>query len=99
MSTANLDNLKGWIEILRAAKAERQIIDDKIAVARGRIEEALDLADAEAGTVDGVTVVTWKTVSSTRLDQTLVKALVPAELRAQCMMTSTSRRFELVGGE
>jgi hypothetical protein len=99
MTTANLDALAGWVEILRAAKAERKILDEKISHARTRIEDALTDADADTGTVAGVTVVTWRLVESRRLDVTLAKALIPATMLAGCYTTSHARRFDLVGGD
>lgn len=62
-------------------------------VVRKKIEETL--GDETVGEVDGVPVVTWKYVESTRFDQTKAKGiLAPGDL-AKCMTTQTSRVLRL----
>lgn len=89
-----IDNLAHWVEVLHEAKAEIAAQEERIAVAREKIEAAL--GDAETGTVGGEPVVRWTHVTSRRFDQTLAKARIPGDLLVQCYTESTSRRFALV---
>lgn len=61
--------------------------------ARARLEQ--QLGERQTGTVDGLPVIRWARVKSTRLDQTLVKSLHPG-VHAECQTTSESRRFTVV---
>ena len=61
------------------------------------IEAAKDAIKAEMGhkemLVAGPFKVTWKSVTSSRLDTTAMKKAFPAEALAPFMKTSTARRF------
>lgn len=94
-----LDAIKGWVEALRKLQHDKRDIEEQIAAARAKIEDAL--GEADTGTVGGVPVVRWTHVTSRRFDQTLAKAKLPADLLAACYTETTSRRFTLVdeGGE
>lgn len=62
-------------------------------VLRNKIEEAL--GDETSGEANGIPLITWKYVESTRFDQTKAKAiLAPGDL-AKCMTTQTSRVLRL----
>lgn len=88
-----LDDLAGWIDVLRTAQAEKAKAEEVISQARAKIEEAL--GDAEVGTVAGVPTVRWSFVTSQRFDQKKAKALL-GDAAEQCMTESHSRRFTLV---
>lgn len=92
-----IDGIAGWVAQLRAATEERKAAEERIAQARRKIEDAL--GDAEAGTVGGEVVVRWTPVTSRRLDQTLVKVHVPADVLQRCYLESTTRRFTVVEPE
>jgi predicted phage-related endonuclease len=89
----NLDHLRGYIELLTWAKAEKAKIKEIEDAAKAVIEEAL--GDSDEGTVDGETVVVWKSHKRTALDQRLLKQLFP-DAAAECMSTTEVRRFEVV---
>lgn len=94
MSNAkDIDDVAGWVEVLRRAQAERQRAEEVIAQARERIEDAL--GDAEVGTVAGTPVVRWTFVRSERFDQKKAKALLGDDAAA-CIVPTESRRFTLV---
>jgi len=92
-----IDELAGWLDLLREATHRKGIEDEQIAMCRAKIEEAL--GESEIGTVKGMPVVSWRWVKSNRLDQTLAKqVLTPAQLQS-CMTEVNSRRFILVGND
>lgn len=93
-TATDLDDLTGWIDVLKAATAEKSRIDDVIAQARAKIEDAL--GDDEVGLVAGTPVVKWTHVTSTRFDQKRAKALLSPDELATCMVATESRRFTLV---
>lgn len=95
--TRDIDDVAGWIEVLRRATAEKQRADEVIAQARERIEEAL--GDAEVGAVAGTPAVRWTWVESTRIDTKRVRALLAPDDLAAVTVTSASRRFTLVDGD
>lgn len=97
MNAANLDALATWVDLLRDAQAKKRAAEELITVARGKIEEAL--GDSEIGTVGGVPVVRYTTVTARRFDQKLAKERIPADLLAACYLEQTSRRFSLVDAE
>lgn len=88
-----LDEIKGWLDVYRAAAAEKARAEDVMAQARERIEDAL--GDDEVGTVDGQPVVRWTFVRSERFDIKKAKAILGDEAAA-CIVPSESRRFTLV---
>jgi hypothetical protein len=91
-----LDELKGWLDVYRAAHAEKSRAEAVMAQAREKIEDAL--GDDEVGTVDGEPVVRWTFVRSTRFDQKRAKAILGEEYDA-CLVPTESRRFSLVTGD
>ena len=88
-----LDELAGWLDIYRAAQEAISKAEEAKAVAREKIEDAL--GDDEVGTVGGEPVVRWTYVHTDRFDQKKAKAILGDEAAA-CMVTTTSRRFEMV---
>ncbi len=94
MTAQSLDDLKGWITILRGYIAQRDEIQEHIDMARAKIEDAL--GDHDTGTIAGVPVVKWTHVSSSRFDQKKAKALLTDEQVTQCMNVVESRRFVLL---
>ena len=92
-----IDDLAGWLDLLREATHRKGIEDEQIKVCRAKIEEAL--GESEIGTIRGMPVVSWKWVKSNRLDQTLAKEMLTAEQLAACMTETTMRRFVLVGND
>ena len=92
MTTKPLDDLTGWINVLRVAMTEKARAETVIAQARGKIEDAL--GDAEVGTVAGVPVVKWTTVTSSRFDQKAAREFL-GDAAASFMTETTTRRFTL----
>ena len=92
-----IDNLAGWLDLLREATHRKGIEDEQIKVCRAKIEEAL--GESEIGTIRGMPVVSWKWVKSNRLDQTLAKEMLTAEQLAACMTETTMRRFVVVSND
>jgi hypothetical protein len=94
MTAQSLDELKGWITILRGYIAQRDEIQEHIDMARAKIEDAL--GDHDTGTIAGVPVVKWTHVTTNRFDQKKAKAFLTDEQAAQCINTVESRRFVLL---
>ena len=92
-----IDNLAGWLDLLREATHRKGIEDEQIKICRAKIEEAL--GESEIGTIRGMPVVSWKWVKSNRLDQTLAKEMLTAEQLAACMTETTMRRFVVVSND
>ena len=92
-----IDNLAGWLDLLREATHRKGIEDEQIKICRAKIEEAL--GESEIGTLRGMPVVSWKWVKSNRLDQTLAKEMLTAEQLAACMTETTMRRFVVVSND
>ena len=92
-----IDDLAGWLDLLREATHRKGIEDEQIKVCRAKIEEAL--GESEIGTIRGMPVVSWKWVKSNRLDQTLAKEMLTAEQLAACMTETTMRRFVVVSND
>ena len=92
MTTKPLDDLTGWIDVLKAATTEKTRIETVIAQARSKIEDAL--GDAEVGTIAGVPVVKWTTVTSSRFDQKAAREFL-GDAAASFMTETTTRRFTL----
>lgn len=88
-----LDEIKGWLDVYRAAAAEKAKAEDVMAQAREKIEDAL--GDDEVGTIGGQPVVRWTFVRSERFDQKKAKALLGDDAAA-CIVPTESRRFTLV---
>ena len=94
MTAQPLDELKGWITILRGYIAQRDEIQEHIDMARAKIEDAL--GDHDTGTIAGVPVVKWTHVSSNRFDQKIAKTFLTDDQLTQCMNIVDSRRFVLL---
>ncbi len=90
-----IDDLSGWLNLLRQATRRKADEEEQIKICRAKIEEAL--GESEIGTVGGMPVVSWKWVTSNRLDQTLAKEMLTRDQLASCMTEVRSRRFVLVG--
>ena len=90
-----IDDLIGWLDLLRQATRRKAEEEEQIKICRAKIEEAL--GESEIGTVGGMPVVSWKWVKSNRLDQTLAKQMLTGDQLASCMTEVSSRRFVLVG--
>jgi hypothetical protein len=88
-----LDELTGWLDIYRAAQDAIAKAEEAKAVAREKIEDAM--GDDEIGTINGEPVVRWTYVHTDRFDQKKAKAILGDEAAA-CIVTTTSRRFEMV---
>ena len=90
-----IDDLAGWLDLLRQATRRKADEEEQIKICRAKIEQAL--GESEIGTVGGMPVVSWKWVKSNRLDQTLAKQMLTGDQLASCMTEVSSRRFVLVG--
>lgn len=90
-----IDDLAGWLDLLRQATRRKAEEEEQIKICRAKIEQAL--GESEIGTVGGMPVVSWKWVKSNRLDQTLAKQMLTGDQLASCMTEVSSRRFVLVG--
>ncbi|QFG09443.1 hypothetical protein I5H08_gp044 [Mycobacterium phage Yuna] len=89
---ADVSAVKGQVELLRYARAEKAKWAEVEKAAKSAIDEALG-ADDE-GKVDGLVVVTRSRIKTSRLDGKLVKSLYPA-VAAECMNTSESTRIDV----
>jgi hypothetical protein len=97
MTAQSLDNIEGWVTILRQYTIERDKAQETIDLARAKIEEAL--GQSETGELNGVPVVKWTHVTTNRFDQKKAKAFLTDEQAAQCINTVESRRFVLLNQE
>lgn len=93
MSDVALDEIAEAVAAFRHAQAQIKQWELVEKDARARIETAL--GESEIGTLDDKPVVRWTYVTSSRLDQTLLKGNFPDAFRA-CQTESTSRRFTVV---
>lgn len=87
-------DMKGWIELLKLSQAEIKALEEKVAAAREKIQEAL--GENEIGTLDGSPVVRWTKVTSTRLDLRKAKEVLAPSILGFLSTESVSRRFTLV---
>ncbi len=94
MNDTDIDPIAGWVDIYKAGLKEKARIEEGLAIARARIEEAL--GDNEVGRIGGQPVVKWTHVTTSRFDQGKAKTLLDAEQLASCMTETASRRFTLV---
>jgi hypothetical protein len=91
---AELDDVAGWVHVLRDATVDKARAESQIATARRHIEEAL--GDAEIGFLEGELVVRWTYVTTKRFDAKLARELLnPSQLIA-CTAEQQTRRFVLV---
>jgi len=97
MTAQSLDNIEGWVTILRQYTIERDKAQETIDLARAKIEEAL--GEADTGELNGVPVVKWTHVTSNRFDQKIAKTFLTDDQLTQCMNPVQSRRFVLLDQE
>lgn len=90
----DLTALRGQVEALRWCKARRAEIEEIEAAAKAAVQDAL--GDNDTGTIDGDTVVVWKSHKRTQLDQAYLKKTFP-QVHSECLITSEVRRFEVRG--
>ena len=88
----DLDPIANWVREYVTARQQLEEAQQRVDHSRGLIEDAL--GDREIGLVDGRPAVTWRTVTSRRLDTTRVKELLGADYEKWTNVT-TSRRFEV----
>ena len=80
------------VDRLKAAKAHVKTIEEEIDHLETELKTRMVDAEAIVGP-SGKPVVTWKTSSSERVDVKKVREVLPADLVAQCVVVSESRRF------
>jgi len=97
MTAQSLNNIEGWVTILRQYTIERDKAQETIDLARAKIEEAL--GEAETGELNGVPVIKWTHVTSNRFDSKKAKEILTAEQVESCMTAINSRRFVLLDQE
>ncbi len=88
----NSDVIVRDIEELQELKRMRDEIDAAIEAASDKVKA--DLGTTETGTF-GPYKVTWKEVTSTRLDTVALRKTMPADVLAPFMRTSTSRPLKI----
>lgn len=90
--SVDITDLVGHVQTLQQIKNKQAELKEL----REQLEQTIKdrLGDHEAGTVDGVTVVTWKRIKRTALNQGLLKRLHGAVF-AECQEVSEVRRFEV----
>lgn len=76
---------------LQELKRMREELDAEITAAEDTIKAAM--GDAETVTA-GAYKITWKPITSSRIDTTALKKALP-EIAAQYMRTTTTRRFTI----
>lgn len=84
----------GWIALYKKAQSDVKAIEEKLAIAKEKIQEAL--GDNEIGLIDGLPVVRWTKVTSTRLDMKKAKEVLDPKVLAFLSSESSSRRFTLI---
>lgn len=89
-SVCSLDHLAELIHQRVALVDERDAIETRITEIDNRVKEAL--ADATIGTLRGETVVTWRNVTTSRVDVTRLRRDRP-EIASEYTTTTSSRRF------
>ena len=87
-------DMAGWIELYKKTQADIKVLEEKVAAAKEKIQEAL--GENEIGLIDGSPVVRWTKVTSTRLDLKKAKEVLDPKILAFLSSESTSRRFSLV---
>lgn len=88
-----LDEIVRQVALYKTAKVEIKRWEEIATAARSAIVDAL--GEHEIGTLRGQVVMSYKSIKSTRLDQTLVRGQFPDVFRA-CQTESTSRRLDIV---
>lgn len=84
-------NLEPKIKELLELKRMREELDAEITAAEEEIKQAMG---TEETLLAGVFKVTWKAVTSSRLDSTALKKALP-EIAARFMKQTTTRRFSI----
>ena len=91
---SSIDDIRGWFEMLCDATDDKREAEERIKVAREKIEEAI--GDNDVATIDGVPVVKWVTVEQRRFDASLAKRmLTQAEIEA-ATITIVTRPFRIL---
>lgn len=88
----DLVEVRANVEVLQYCKARMAELKEMEALSRALIEEAM--GDNETGVLDGKLVISYKHVTSTRLDQRLLKEEYP-EIHKHCLKATAARRFEV----
>ena len=91
-----LDDIANIIESYRRAVIRAQEAENDVKNLRGLIEDKM--GSAESGLVGGRVVVTWRNVTSRRIDTDAVKKHL-GDNYEQFTKVSTSRRFEVAAPE
>lgn len=91
----SIDDLATWVKAYREARTNSDNWAEIADRAKQQIQQALEEADAEVGTVNGYPAVRYTQVTSQRLDTKRLKAAHP-DIAAEFMVTGHSRRFTLV---
>lgn len=81
-----------WLNYMTECDDAIKKLEEAKADARKKVEQLLSESDADEGQIDGVTVVTWKQVTSSRFQQTKFKDQHP-DLYAEFTAPQISRRF------
>jgi putative phage-type endonuclease len=90
--TIEIDGLKDRLDALKAAKLMAKQAEEQVEAITNEIRAAMN--DAEVGTIDGQTAVTWKTSTTSRLDTKRLKAEKPDVYEAFTTQ-SESRTFRI----
>ena len=88
MSNPNLESTVKELMELRRMKEE---LDTEITQLEDQIKQSMG---SEETLIAGAFKVTWKTVTSSRLDSTALKKALP-DIAARFMKQSTTRRFQI----
>lgn len=88
-----LDELRQSVQVLQACQARIKQLKEVMTEHRALIEEKM--GSDEIGTVDGETVITWKTYKQRRLDQSLLGISHPDVLEL-CKVPVETRRMEIL---
>ena len=84
-------NLEPKVKELLELKRMREELDAEITAAEEEIKQAMG---TEETLLAGAFKVTWKTITSSRLDSTALKKALP-EIAARFMKQTTTRRFSI----
>jgi predicted phage-related endonuclease len=87
-------DVAGWLELYKKTQADIKALEEKASTAKEKIQEAL--GDNEIGTLDGLPVVRWTKVTSTRLDMKKAREVLDPKILQFLSSECTSRRFTLV---
>lgn len=93
MSTVDLSDVRGSVELLKWAKAQQAKLKEVEANARAAIEEKM--GEAEIGTLDGEDVISWSHFKKRQLDQKALREKHP-ELVEEYTNLVESRQFKVI---